>query len=325
MTVQQVAVLSNPGSTQNRRRLKKLRGIFERSQNIFHYELDHVHSIPEALRAFSRTSPALLVINGGDGTVQATLSSIVRDQPFERVPPIAILPSGKANMIADDLGLTGKPEKVFLEALAMARSDDFPAHLVDRHLIEMDLGDGSKTRFGMFFGAAGVVNGIRFCRDHIYPLSLPNFLSHLLAIIILAGSALTGGRKEGSATYSSEMRVVMPAGGILEGRYFAVVVTTLDRLLLGIRPYGLDGSGKLGFSATEHRPRAIINAVRGLLRGNFGRTTRAGISTRRVNEVRISGSDPVTLDGEVYEIKPGQTVTLKGDHKLSFLSLRANP
>jgi hypothetical protein len=44
---------------------------FARDQDIFHYEVEHVDQIGQALKTIARVKPKVLVINGGDGTVQA--------------------------------------------------------------------------------------------------------------------------------------------------------------------------------------------------------------------------------------------------------------
>ena len=46
----------------------------------------------------------MLAINGGDGTVQAVLTEIHNGGHFgDAAPPVAVLPSGKTNLIALDL------------------------------------------------------------------------------------------------------------------------------------------------------------------------------------------------------------------------------
>ena len=52
----------------------------------------------------------MLVINGGDGTVQAALTELYNGGHFgDSPPPVAVLPSGKTNLIALDLGARGDP------------------------------------------------------------------------------------------------------------------------------------------------------------------------------------------------------------------------
>ena len=82
----------------------------------------------------------MLVINGGDGTVQAALTEIYNGGHFgDEPPPVAVLPNGKTNLIAHDLGAGGDPIETLERVLAIARSDLAP-HIVQRELITLSGG-----------------------------------------------------------------------------------------------------------------------------------------------------------------------------------------
>src|SRR5215210_7005827 len=96
-----IALLSNPRSTGNRALLPGVRSFCDRHQDIFHYEVESVDQIGAALKTIARVAPSLLVINGGDGTVQATLTEMFNGRHFGGAPPpVAVLPNGKTNLIA---------------------------------------------------------------------------------------------------------------------------------------------------------------------------------------------------------------------------------
>ncbi len=78
-----VALLSNPRSTGNQSMLPRgARAFAPRTRDIFHYEVEHVDQIGEALRSIARVRPRVLVINGGDGTVQAALTELYHGGHF---------------------------------------------------------------------------------------------------------------------------------------------------------------------------------------------------------------------------------------------------
>ena len=67
----------------------------------------------------------MLVINGGDGTVQAALTELHNGGHFgDQPPPVAVLPSGKTNLIALDLGARGDPVAALERLIALAQGDD---------------------------------------------------------------------------------------------------------------------------------------------------------------------------------------------------------
>lgn len=317
-----VALLSNPASTRNQKNIGRMRRTVAAGSNILHLELDGIESMAEALRQIARYDPVVLIISGGDGTVQATLTSLRHENPFNELPPIAVLPSGKTNLIAADLGMRGRPETLFGDIVALARGGKFRKTFVKRPLMRLDLGDGSPPHYGLFFGGAGLVSAIEFCRRRLFPLHLPNFITHILAILLITYSAIVGGRRKGSPTYSRKVSINALGGGKLEGHFLVFVATSLDHLFLGIRPGDWAGKGGIGLTVIEHNSRAVMRALRGVIMGRIGKTTIDGVQVRRINEIRITSRDPVLLDGEIFTASDGHSLSLKAVEPMTFVSLR---
>lgn len=320
-TVPLVVMISNPLSTTNAKNMDDIRAMVKTSANVVHYELDGIDSLGAAMELFSRANPALLIINGGDGTIGAALASLLYQNPFTVIPPIAFLPGGKTNMTAADLGFNGSPVKVLKKLLKLAQAGAIPELLTSRSLIEMDLGDGAEPKVGTFFGTAGIVRGIFWCRENAYTKGLPNSIAHIWSAYKLITSALGLSRTKG-LMISDPMSITVPGSARMSGRYSIVMSTTLDTLLFGAKPYGRDGKGGLRFSALEAGPGTLVRAVIGLITRRFGNASIEGLHVRKSDEVRIEGTDPVTLDGEIYQPTPGRPVTLKGNRSLTFINLK---
>jgi len=196
-----IALLSNPNSTGNQSLLPQIRAFCEGHCDIFHYEVESVGQIAEALRTIARVRPRVLVINGGDGTVQAALTELYHGGHFgDSPPPVAVLPNGKTNLIAYDLGAVGDPIEALERVLDLARTDLVP-HIVSRELIELTGGGrgggadgGDAPVLGMFLGGAGLADMILYCRHKIYPLGLPNWAAHGLTFLLGLASVLVGRR-----------------------------------------------------------------------------------------------------------------------------------
>ena len=82
-----VALLSNPRSTGNRAQLPRIRSFCAGHPEIFHYEVESIEQIDAALRTIARVRPRVLVINGGDGTVQSILTELYHGGQFDGSPP----------------------------------------------------------------------------------------------------------------------------------------------------------------------------------------------------------------------------------------------
>ena len=84
-------MLSNPKSSGNIAQLSRIREYCADHPDIFHYEVEHADQIGDGMRSIARVRPKMLIINGGDGTVQAALTEIHNGGHFEdEPPPVAI-------------------------------------------------------------------------------------------------------------------------------------------------------------------------------------------------------------------------------------------
>lgn len=320
-----VALLSNPLSTRNRDLLPRIREMVATCPNLFHVELGDINEIPEALKLIASVKPSVLVINGGDGTVQAALTELYHSRPFgDAMPPVAVLPNGKTNLIAADLGASGDPIDALRRIVEIAQGD-LSAHVVERRLIALSDGKGNRPVLGMFLGAAGLLSALMFCRNHIYPLGLSNKISHFLAAVATLVGVIIGGRSRLSPIRSEPLRVTVRGIGTYEGRFFILLVTTLEKLLLGVRPSRKVSKDSLKMICLEQRRMSILKTVFSMLilRSNQVEET-PGLHLDGGSEILIEGRDPaVLLDGELYKAAPGRPIVLTQTAPQPFLSLAA--
>lgn len=317
-----VAVVTNPKSSTMLRRIDKVRAWVERSFGVVHYELETIDDVHDAVEFFAHAKPAVIVINGGDGTVGAFIASLFYSGLMENPPPIAIVPGGKTNMTGADLGAKGRPEVMLEKILQLVRSPDFERHLSERNLIELDMQDGHLPYVGTFFGTAGIVRGIHWTRENAHKPGRPVWVSHIITLFTLLAAGLGLSRKNRDLLTSEHMDIYVKNGGRMSGKYASVLATTLDELVLGLRPYGKEGTGSLKFSAIQPGAGNLFRAVKGLITGAFGKKGITGVQVRRSDRIVIKGTDPVTLDGEIFFPTPGKDITMVGIRKLTFVSFK---
>ena len=319
-----VALLSNPRSSGNQSMLPRVRSFCARHEDIFHYEVEHVDQIGAALRSIARVKPKVLVVNGGDGTVQAALTELFHGGQFgESPPPVAVLPNGKTNLIAHDLGADGDPITALERVLELARTDMMP-HIVQRELISLSDGSAAgRPVLGMFLGGAGLADTMLYCRHRIYPLGLPNWLAHALTLLLGLLAVLVGGRGRFLPTSPVPIRVSVTRSGVLQGRFAFLMVTTLQRLLFsGHMPGTSPTSGAMQLLVIERSLPALIRALVASIRGRLGRYRLAGVHLERGDEIRIEGSrSSVLLDGELFETDDNRPIVLRPTAPVPFLRL----
>ncbi|WP_114953482.1 diacylglycerol/lipid kinase family protein [Sphingosinicella terrae] len=320
-----VALLSNPRSTGNQAILPEVRAFCARHEEIFHYEVEHVEQIGAALRSIARVKPRVLVINGGDGTVQAALTELYHGGHFETPPPVAVLPNGKTNLIAHDLGADGNAIAALERVLELARTDLGP-HIVSRELISLSDGDPEgRPVLGMFLGGAGLADTMLYCRNKLYPLGLPNWLAHFLALVLGIAAILIGRPARFLPTPPRPITVSVMRSGVLEGSFAFLMVTTLQRLLFsGHMPAVAGSGGAMQLLVIERSVPALLRALIASLRGRLGRIRLPGVHLEQGDEIRIEGSgSSVLLDGELFQADHGRPIVLRPTPPVPFLKLAA--
>jgi len=319
-----VALLSNPTASGNRAMLPRVRAFCAAQRDIFHYEVERMDQIGTAMARIARVKPKVLVINGGDGTVQAALTEIHNGRHFgAEPPPVAVIPNGKTNLIAMDLGADGDPLETLDRILAVARTD-LEGHVVERELIALSDGTGrGRTVLGMFLGGAGLADIMLYCRHRIYPLGLPNGLSHVLTFFAALISILLGIGGGPFPRRPDPAEISVAGGTRLQGRFAVVVVTTLQRLILhGEMPGRAPRAGALQLIAVERRRLAVLRVIFGSLFGRLGKARLRGVHVERGDSIRIDAErSTVILDGEIFEAGPARPIVLNTTAPVSFLSL----
>ncbi len=317
-----VALLSNPRSTGNLTILPQIRKLCASEPEIFHYEVEDQSQIADALEAIARVNPRLLVVNGGDGTVQTVLTELYHGEAFgDSRPPVAVLPNGKTNLIALDLGVVGDPLAALERMVALATSDLDP-HLVQRELISLTEGEQSnRPVLGMFLGGAGLADSILYCRHKIYPLGLPNAVSHVLAgfaTVLAIGFGMTS---RFLPPAPSPVRVSMTSNEHLNGKFAFLIVTTLEKLVMGGRPVGDSG---LKLMAVDRSGWTLARAGIASMFGKLTKNSVPGVHLENGAMIRIeSDQTSVILDGEEFHAITGRPIVLRATAPINFLRLAA--
>jgi hypothetical protein len=321
-----VALLSNPRSTGNRSLLPRVREYCAAHPDIFHYEVEDVDQIEKAIRTMAMVGPRVVVINGGDGTVQAALTEIYSGDHFGGSPsPVAVLPNGKTNLIALDLGAEGDPIKALERVLELVESGRLEDHVIERQLISLDSGGEARPVLGMFLGGAYLADVMLYCRNRIYPLGLPNGISHFLAAILGLFAIIFGIGGGRLPPKPENMTVSLIRQGEFKGKFSLLIVTTLEKLLLSMRTSDGGGTnGHMKLLATDSNVGAMFRMLGATWRGTLGQKPLDGVHFQQGDEIRIEGErSNVILDGEIFQAKHGMPIILTSTQPVPFLRLAA--
>jgi hypothetical protein len=196
--------------------------------------------------------------------------------------------------------------------------------VVRRELIALSGGrENGRPVLGMFLGGAGLADSILYCRNKIYPLGLPNGLSHVLTAMVVILTLIFGIRAAFLPPRPKLVKVSLLSQGQLQGRFSVMIVTTLQKLLIGARA-GSDAGSGLKLMMVDHRPMALLRAIFAGVSGKLDRTNMNGVHVQRGDEIRIEGGrSSVILDGELFHSEEGRPIVLKHTAPVPFLRLAA--
>jgi diacylglycerol kinase (ATP) len=318
-----IGMLNNPLSGGNRKGLQKIRKAAAASHpEVFQREVQTPTDVTGTLADFARQEVNLLVVNGGDGTVQAALTAIFHKNFFETMPVLAVLRSaGTTSMIAGDIGLKGSRESALQRLFSWTRSGDGRAAIMQRPVLRVQVPAEMEPVYGMFFGAAAIYQASQFCHQKIFAKGVRGETGAGVALARFLLAVMMRDRKVVSSVPITTRLDQKPAQ---QQKYLLVFVTTLQRLFLGLRPYWGSEPKPLHYTAVGSRPRYFLRALPSLMRGRKGRHVRPenGYTSHNIDAVQLTLKSGFNLDGELYipDCRLGPVRISYGGHA-SFLQL----
>jgi hypothetical protein len=261
-----------------------------------------------ALRDFARQEVNLLAVNGGDGTVQAVLTALFHHQPFETQPLLAVMQSGTTSMTARDVGFAGSRLRSLKKLFNWAVTGTGNARVIDRPVLQVQA-PGHQTRYGMFFGASAIYQGIQYFHQKLNTKGLRGEVGPGLTILRFLWSAVHRGS---DFIPPVAVSVAMDDNPPQQFDSLVVLISTLERLFLGLYPYWGSEAGPLHYTAVRVRPRYLLRALPSILRGRSGAhgTPENGFYSHNAYEIKLNFTGGFTLDGQLYTPENQQEPTV---------------
>lgn len=286
-------LLCNPLSGRIAPRIDRLRRLTGAS-GLTCREASSLAGINAAVDAFRDEGTDLLVIAGGDGTVQAVLDRLLADILGPPLPRLMIIPGGTTNMTAIDLGVRGGPV-ANMKRLALLLRRQRTGASVMRHVLRIDR-PGQPALHGMFFGAGAIAGAARYFHLKIRRSGVTGEFASLIVILRFLAGFLAGGRNLPPAPIR-----LNAAGEIREADCLLLFASTLDRLLLGMRPYWGTGDDPVHATYIRTSPRRFWRSLPALVSGHgAGLKAADGYYSRNFNSFEIYLAGEYMVDGEFF-------------------------
>ena len=316
-----LGLISNPGSERNKRGLAAVDEAVEGASDVLHVHLENVAALPAVLSDFARREVAVLGIASGDGTVQAALTTLFEDRPFETPPPLALLPRGMTNLIAGDVGLPARPARALGRLLRCLREGDLERHLEARSILRVDNLAEAPPQGGMYFGAAGMARVTHYCYDRVHSRGVKHQWATAATLFGLLLSQLFGRGPE-EVFRGSELAVGFDNAAADTRRRVFVLVTTLHRLILGTRPFWNLGQGPLRYSAIADPAQGLLRHAYALLYGGGERRLPPETyESRSCHRLELGTDEEIILDGQFFMPRPGEPLILTAPETARFVAI----
>jgi diacylglycerol kinase (ATP) len=316
-------MVSNPLSQRNRAGMAAIEAVVARHPEVVrHVRFEPGLDLQALMAEFAADGCDLIVLNSGDGLVHAVLGALFLGRTFATPPPLALLPRGMTNMTAADVGLGGRNAATLERLLDIAARGEVDRHLVRRHVLKVEYDPGRPGERGMFFGAAGVYDGIHLCTGSIHTRGLTGSWASTSTILAILGRALWQG-VEHTGIGGDEVAISVDGGPWTEARRALVMATTLDRLVLGTRPFWNNGDRPVHFTAFDHPPVGIVrHACQILFGGKSRELPDPPFHSRGAGRVELRLDRPFTIDGEFFRAARGVPVVITAEEEIRYVKLR---
>ena len=267
---------------------------------------DTFEALEDTLRDYASRGNGLLVVNGGDGTLRDVMTAAAR--VFDTMPPMAIIPSGKTNALALDLGI---PEGwTVRDAIAAAQAGRF----VQRSPVEVLRGDATRPdACGFLLGMGGFVRATELAQS-THRAGAFNGVAVTLSLGWSIAQTLFGGA--GNAwRRGTTVRVQQDDERPATRQLYLLLTSTLERMPVGLKPFGRERAG-LKLLTVEAPPRHLFRMLRPILSGTEAApAVAAGFARTDPRTIRVQTDENFILDGEHYA---GGDLTIRAGEPIRF-------
>jgi len=318
-----LGLVRNPRSLRNRSNRDGFRQRASDALGDLFVEADEPEDLTEILKEFARREVGLLAIDGGDGTMHKVLTALPTTFG-DRLPQIAVIPSGNTNLVASDLGCRRAGVKTLMRLVDVASGAEPAAHIRKRATLDVHWPDNAHPPArGMFLGAAGFTRGIDFAHGRHYVKSVTHHTAVAGAIMASVAQAYAGR----SEWFAGEPMTITPSvdgtprsNGRKNNR-FLFLATTLHKLGFGLWPFWGALDAPIRYLDVDAHPKRVLGALFAVLRG------RAPDWLREAGDYHSGSADTIqlelghrfVLDGETFEPGPSGRVELRSGRVLDFV------
>jgi hypothetical protein len=262
--------------------------------------LERFGQLPQVLDEFAAAGITELFVSSGDGTIQAVQTELAERRPFVQLPRLGLLPHGTTNMTAADLGFRYRS----IDAQAQFLANPEARILRPRPTLRAVNPRDGRPRHGMFLGTGAVSTATLFCQQAFNERGVGgNWASFATLASAVARSLFTAADPADPTRVDRPYLIAIDANGrsIATGEQLLMLSTTLEKLILGARPFWGGVHGPIRTSVIPYPVPGIARWLLPIMYGGENRKVPAGAASFSSASLAITTPVTFVIDGEFFE------------------------
>lgn len=312
------AVLINPTSGRGNGKGVALAEALKRQPHVKVHLLTAFGQLEDALRGFASSGCTDLFISSGDGTVQAIQTLLAEKRIFPALPRICLLPHGTTNMTAADIGYRATN----IAAQAAFISARVPQEVRVRPTVRAANPRDGQPRHGMFLGTGALSAATRHTQLSLNDKGVKGNFATFVALAGAVGKSLFSAPNPHDAKrFDRPFPITVKSGNdvLASGTQLLALATTLDKLILGTRPFWGGKSGPIRVTTfpypVPNLPRWFLPAIM----GGENRTAPPGATSHAVSACSIETPAEFVIDGEFFDAPEGEALRIESGPEFTYI------
>jgi len=281
----------------------------------------HTNSLAETqakLKTLALTPDDHLFIEGGDGTMQNTLTCLLTNlNSFDECPKISIVAGGLTNQIAANIGLKSTYADHIAAAITAPQKGLRPTPILK--LSRTNGGTKNSPLYGCLF-SSGALPFVTDYYEQKIRASQTGGKTAIAATIVKAVSGSQTARDQLMPATELSLKLETASGVKTKtGAHLGTVVTTLPSLMMRLDPFWGEGTGDLRVFYAGARARRLVRNLTGLWLGRKSTDrSRDGLESFQASQLAYHYDGPIVLDGERLDL--GGIFTVSATPPLPFIT-----
>lgn len=275
-------------------------------------------SLEEIMRGFASAGVTDLFISSGDGTVHAIQTLLAETDLFPVLPRLCLLPHGTTNMTAADIGYTTRSIAAQAAFIASPVAQDLRRRPTVRAVNARD----GQVRHGMFLGTGAVSAATRYTQVSLNDRGVKGSFATFAALAGAVGRSLfTAPNPHDVNRFDRPFPITVRANGVTvaTGTQLLALATTLEKLILGTRPFWGGRSGPIRLTTFPYPVPSIPRWFIPSIMGGEDRKAPPGATSHAVSTCSIETTSEFVMDGEFFDAPAGEALRIETGPEFTYI------